>query len=60
MFLKCFFVYAAGRQQRRNVVYIFRFLLEGSEGTVLYTGDFRLSRQDFIDFEHLKSGTKSV
>jgi len=38
----------------------FRFLLEGSEGTVLYTGDFRLSRQDFIDFEHLKSGTKSV
>jgi len=39
---------------------IVRFLLEGSEGTVLYTGDFRLSRQDFIDFEHLKSGIKSV
>jgi len=37
-----------------------RFLLEGREGNVLYTGDFRLSRQDFIDFEHLKAGTKSV
>jgi len=37
-----------------------RFLFDGSEGSVLYTGDFRLSRQDFMDFEHLKSGTKSV
>jgi len=37
-----------------------RFLFEGNEGAVLYTGDFRLSKQDFIDFEHLKTGTKSV
>ena len=36
----------------------FRFLFEGSEGTVLYTGDFRLSRDELEQMEHLKNGTE--
>jgi hypothetical protein len=35
-----------------------RFLFEGNEGTALYTGDFRLSKEDFLTFDHLKSGTR--
>jgi DNA cross-link repair 1C protein len=38
------------------------FLLEGSNGVVLYTGDFRLSRDDFMKMELLKSvsGVKAI
>jgi hypothetical protein len=35
-------------------------LLEGSEGTVLYTGDFRLTKEELMSFEHLKSGSRWV
>ena len=40
--------------------FFIRFLFEGSEGPVLYTGDFRLSRYELEQMEHLKDGIESV
>ncbi|XP_003972810.3 protein artemis [Takifugu rubripes] len=34
------------------------FLFEGSQGTVLYTGDFRISAGDISRMEHLHSGSR--
>lgn len=37
-----------------------RFLFEGVQGTVLYTGDFRLAAGDVARLEHLHSGDRCV
>ena len=37
-----------------------RFLVEGSQGNVLYTGDFRLAPGDVSRIEHLHSGSRLV
>lgn len=37
-----------------------RFLFEGAQGTVLYTGDFRLAAGDVARMEHLHSGNRCV
>lgn len=37
-----------------------RFLFEGLQGNVLYTGDFRLSTGDVSRMEHLHSGSRLV
>lgn len=37
-----------------------RFLFEGSQGNVLYTGDFRFSTGDVSRIEHLHSGSRSL
>ncbi|KAG9330711.1 hypothetical protein JZ751_022386 [Albula glossodonta] len=34
------------------------FLIEGNQGTVLYTGDFRLARGEAARMEHLHSGCR--
>ena len=37
-----------------------RFLIEGDSGTVLYTGDFRLEKEDLCNMKDLHSGNGSV
>ena len=42
------------------MVCAFRFLFEGNQGNVLYTGDFRLAVGDVSRMEYLHSGSRLV
>ncbi|CAG04180.1 unnamed protein product [Tetraodon nigroviridis] len=41
-----------------SVMQVTAFLFEGSQGTVLYTGDFRFSTGDISRMDHLHSGSR--
>ena len=52
--------WASDSMLTRDVCFLggYRFLLEGSRGNVLYTGDFRLAEGDASRIELLHSGTR--
>jgi mRNA degradation ribonuclease J1/J2 len=39
-----------------DIYFLFRFLFQGNNGTVLYTGDFRLAKGEAARMELLHSG----